>query len=68
MDLRMQVYFSAIRAAFYRQGMSIDEVLELSKKVASAYSGFVPQASKAAAHIVILGISSVFQVRLLEGL
>ena len=57
------MYFKAIQAAFYREGISMDEVLELSRRVASSYTSFVPQASKAVTHIVTSAVLFVFQVR-----
>ena len=51
-----------MQAAYFRDGITIDEVMDLSRKIAGAYSGFVPQASKSVAHIVMSAVCFVFQV------
>ena len=58
----MQIYLDALKAAYNRHASSVTDVLDLSKRVASAYSGFVPQASKAVAAIAHAGVSYAFEV------
>ena len=59
----MQLYLEALQAAFGRHRGASEEVLELSRRIASSYSGFVQNASGSVAEIVRGAVRYAFQVR-----
>ena len=62
--LCVQLYLEALQAAFARHGGQVsEEVLELARRAASSYSGFVPHASGSVAEIVRGAVRYAFRVR-----